>query len=190
MNKAVFFDKDGILNIDKGILRYKEPLEIFPEVGNLIEYLRNKGFLIIVVTNQPIIARGLIDENTLKKKLKKLEDLILKQNNKAIIEKIYYCPHHPNADKEEYRINCGCRKPKPGMLFEAKKEFNIDMKNSYMVGDRISDILAGQLAGCKTVQCFTGKHNEKIIESDLKIKDKIIPDFSIRKISELKEIIK
>ncbi len=189
MNKAVFFDKDGVINIDKGILKFNEPLELYPDVADIIEYLREKKYLIIIVTNQPVVARGLIDDKDLKEKFSLFKEVILKKNKRAIIDNIYYCPHHPNADKIEFRKNCDCRKPKPGMLLKAGNDYNIDLKNSYMIGDRSSDIIAGYLAGCKTILCMTGKHNEKMIETDLKIRDKVIPNFKIKNIIELKKII-
>lgn len=189
MNKAVFFDRDGVLNIDTDYIRNINQVKLYDDTANIIAYCRNKGFKVFVITNQPIIARGWITEDELLELNQKYQDLIYNQNNKAKIDKIYYCPHHPNANVEKYKQNCNCRKPKPQMLLQAQQEFDIDLNNSYMIGDRISDIIAGYLAGCKTIHCLTGKHTEKMIQTDLSIPEDIKPDFIINNISELKGII-
>ena len=190
MNKAVFFDKDGVLNSDKGFNKNWNTVELYKGVGDTIKYLRGLGFKIFVITNQTVIARGLLKEEELKKTLRTFESLILDQNKDATIDKIYYCPHHPNADVGSYRGDCDCRKPKPGMLINASKEFNVDLKSSFMVGDRISDVIAGHLAGCITVQCQTGKHNDDMIETSLDVSSEIKPDYVINKLEELKNIIR
>jgi len=189
MNKAVFFDKDGVLNTDKGFSKNWDNIELYNGVGDIIKYLRDLGFKIFVVTNQTAIARGLLKEDELNETLRIFQSLILNQNKDAIIDKIYYCSHHPNADVKSYRIDCECRKPKPGMFIQASKEFDIDLKKSFMVGDRVSDIVAGHLAGCITVQCQTGKHNDDMIETSLDVKMEIKPDYTINKLEELKNII-
>lgn len=190
MNKAIFFDRDGVLNIDNDFATDINQIVLYDKTPDIIAYCRNLGFKTFIVTNQTVVARGMITEN----KLLQINDdyikLLKKRNHNAIIDKIYYCPHHPNANIEEYRINCKCRKPNPGMILTASEEFNIDLSKSYMIGDRISDITAGNLAGCKTVHCLTGKHAEKLIISDIKTDETIKPDFIINNISELKEIIK
>lgn len=189
MNKAVFFDKDGVLNIDNGIEDNLNFTNLFPWSGDIVAGLRKKGFKIFMVTNQPVVARGLITEKELIKKLERFKKLIRIQNSDAIIDKIYYCPHHPNADLKEYRKSCECRKPKPGMLIKASNEYNIDLSKSFMIGDRISDIIAGHLAGCTTLQFLSGRHNDEEIESDLILDKEIKPDFIISDINELKDII-
>ncbi|MFH1222824.1 MAG: HAD family hydrolase [Pseudomonadota bacterium] len=189
MNKAVFFDKDGVLNLDKGFDGKWNNVELYSEAGPTISYLRGLGYKIFVITNQTVIARGLSTEAILNDELIQFQRLLLEQDKKALIDKIYYCPHHPNADLVMYRTNCECRKPKPGMLLKASKEYDLDLKKSYVVGDRISDIIAGHLAGCITVQCLTGQHDEKMIETDLKIKEEIRPEHTIKSLSELRKII-
>jgi histidinol-phosphate phosphatase family protein len=92
---------------------------------------------------------------------------------------ICFCPHHPDANDINYRIRCGCRKPKPGMLIEARNKLNIDMTKSFMVGDRLSDIIAGKLAGATTIQVCTGKENDPLIVTDLNIDEEIYPDHLI-----------
>ncbi|OHD69331.1 MAG: hypothetical protein A2W19_05320 [Spirochaetes bacterium RBG_16_49_21] len=188
-HKAIFFDKDGVLNKDTGVNPRLTETELYPETGETIAYCRKRGFLTIIVTNQPIVARGIIDEATLNEKIGQYQRMILEQDEHALIDRVYYCPHHPNATVERYRINCECRKPKPGMLLQASQELEIDLRNSYMVGDRISDIIAGKLAGCMTIQCLTGSHNEKMIETDFKIDFRVEPDYFIYSVGELKNII-
>ena len=114
--------------------------------------INDSGYLCIVVTNQPVIARGEITEKELENIHNKMETLLGEKG--AYLDKIYYCPHHPDkgfeGEREELKIVCDCRKPKPGMLLQAAKDFNIDLEESWMIGDTKNDILAGRNAGCKT----------------------------------------
>jgi len=190
MRRAIFFDKDGVINVDKGISGNFEPVELYPRICDLIAEFKSKGFKIFIVTNQPVVARGLMSESELKLSIKKFESMIAENNPDAIIDKIYYCPHHPNASDERYRTVCECRKPKPGMALRAGSEFGIDLENSFMIGDRMSDIIAGNLAGCKTIHFLSGKHLEKAIETDLKFDKEIKPDYVIYDLNELRSIIK
>lgn len=190
MNKAIFFDRDGVLNKDNDFITDINQVVLYEKTPEIITYCRNLGFKIFVVTNQAAVARGMISEKELIELNKQYEKLLLSQNPNAAIDKIYYCPHHPNANVEEYRVKCQCRKPSPGMILSAKEEFNIDLSKSFMIGDRISDITAGFLAGCKTIHCQTGKHIEKPVISHIEIDENLKPDFVINDVSELKEIIK
>lgn len=190
MNKAVFFDRDGILNVDNDFITDIKQVNLYEDAPEIIAYCRSLGYKIFVVTNQAAVARGLITEESLVLLNENYKKLLKSRNPNAIIDKIYYCPHHPNANLEEYRIKCNCRKPYPGMIKNAGFEFNVDLSKSYMVGDRMSDITAGSLAGCKTIHCLSGKHNEKAIVSDLKPHEEIKPDFIINNIAELKNILK
>jgi len=190
MNRAIFFDKDGVINSDKGISGNFEPVELYPEIAVLMAEFRIRGYRIFVVTNQPVVARGLMSEAELEEYLGKFEKLILEKNSGAIIDKIYYCPHHPNANIEKYRVRCECRKPRPGMILKAAEEFALNLNESFMIGDRISDIISGSLAGCKTVHFLSGMHMEKTIETDLKIEKEISPDYKITDLNELREIIR
>jgi len=189
MNRAIFFDKDGVLNEDTDI---KLQLKVTPYAyaGDTIVYFRSQGFKIFVISNQPIVARGLVTEKQLLEHLAEFQKNILRQKPGAKIDKIYYCPHHPDATLEKYRVSCECRKPRPGMLVRAAREFEIELKESCMVGDRVSDIMAGKLAGCSTVLCMTGKHLEKMIRTDLKYPAEPEADFKVKDITGLKDIIK
>lgn len=151
--KAVFLDRDGTINKYVGFLRDIEEFELLDGVAEAIRKINSKGYLAIVVTNQPVIARGEMTVDQLEEIHNKMETLLGKEG--AYIDGLYYCPHHPHkgyaGEVTELKIDCDCRKPKPGMLLRAAEDFNIDLKNSYMVGDRENDIKAGINAGCKTV---------------------------------------
>ena len=147
-NKVIFLDRDGTLNEDYGYVYKEEDFHFIPGVFEALKKLLNLGYKLIVITNQSGINRGLFNEKDLLN-LNKYMINELKKNNISI-EKIYYCPH-TDAD------NCECRKPKPGMLIKASKDFNISLENSWMVGDGNNDIKAGKAAGCKTV--LVGKSN-------------------------------
>lgn len=150
--KAVFLDRDGTINKYIGFLRDIDEFELLPRVEQAIKKLNASGYLAIVVTNQPVIARGEVTYEELHNIHNKMETLLGKSG--AYVDAIFYCPHHPHKGYEgevaELKIDCDCRKPKPGMLLEAAKKFNIDLAQSWMVGDGENDIKAGQVAGCKT----------------------------------------
>ena len=151
--KAIFLDRDGTINIYKGFLRHVEDFELIPGIAEAIKKINASGYLCIVVTNQPVISRGEVTVDELDTIHKKMEtELGLKG---AYIDGLYYCPHHPHKGYEgevpELKIECECRKPKPGMLLKAAEDFNIDLSQSYMVGDSENDIKAGMAAGCKSI---------------------------------------
>lgn len=150
--KAVFLDRDGTINKYVGFLRNIDEFELLPDVSKAIMKINSAGYLAIVVTNQPVIARGEVTHDELAEIHNKMETLLGQEG--AYLDAIYYCPHHPHkgyaGEVPELKIECECRKPKPGMLLEAAKDFNIDLENSWMVGDGENDILAGKEAGCKT----------------------------------------
>jgi D-glycero-D-manno-heptose 1,7-bisphosphate phosphatase len=149
-HKAVFLDRDGVINVDKGYVCRPEDLELIDGAAQGIRILRKHGFHIIVVTNQSGIARGLYTEQDVKKLHAHLQTLLAKQG--ARIDAFYYCPHHPEALVEQYRRICDCRKPKPGLLLRAIADFNLNANLCYMVGNEFRDVEAGWRAGCR--QCF------------------------------------
>lgn len=155
--KAVFLDRDGTINKYVGFLRKEEEFELLPGVADAIKKINKSGYLAIVVTNQPVIARGEVTFSGLDRIHNKMETLLGKEG--AYLDGIYFCPHHPHKGYEgevaELKIDCDCRKPKPGMLLKAAEDFNIDLSQSYMVGDGENDIKAGMAAGCKTVLLST-----------------------------------
>lgn len=150
--KAIFLDRDGTINKYVGYLTEPEEFELLPGVAEAIRKINNSGYLAIVATNQPGIAQGRLTVQTLHVIHNKMETLLGQEG--AFINKLYYCPHHPDKGFEgeipELKISCSCRKPKPGMLLQAAKDFNIDLATSWMIGDDQRDILAGKNAGCHT----------------------------------------
>lgn len=151
--KAIFLDRDGTINKEVGILSDIDQFDLLPGVGDAIRKINQSGFLAIVITNQPVIARGELSCEELEEIHNKMETLLGREG--AYLDGIYYCPHHPHSGYEgevrELKIDCDCRKPKPGMLYAAAEAFHIDLKQSWMIGDAERDIAAGKRAGCKTV---------------------------------------
>ena len=152
--KAIFLDRDGTINKYVGFLRGIDQFELLPNVSEAIKKINNSGYLAIVVTNQPVIARGEVTFEQLDQIHNKMETLLGKDG--AYLDGIYFCPHHPHKGFEgeipELKVECECRKPKPGMLLKAAKDFNIDLSKSWMIGDSDNDILAGENAGCFTAR--------------------------------------
>ena len=151
--KAVFLDRDGTINRYIGFLRNIDDFELLSGVAEAIKAINISGYLAIVVTNQPVIARGEVTYKLLQEIHDKMETLLGAKG--AYLDGIYFCPHHPHKGYEgeipELKIECNCRKPKPGMLLKAAEDFNIDLAQSWMIGDGENDIKAGKAAGCKTV---------------------------------------
>lgn len=149
--KAVFLDRDGTVNIYKGFIRRAEDFELIPGVAKAIKKVNESGYLAIIVTNQPVIARGECSFEELERIHQKMETLLGQEG--AYIDDIFCCPHHPNkgyaGERIEYKIDCDCRKPKPGLLYQAAQKYNIDLEKSYMVGDDERDMEAGRRAGCR-----------------------------------------
>ncbi|ADY55818.1 histidinol-phosphate phosphatase family protein [Syntrophobotulus glycolicus DSM 8271] len=155
--RAVFLDRDGIINKHVGFLTSIEDFALMDNVADAIRKINDSGYLAIVVTNQPVIARGELSPEGLQEIHHKMETLLGRQG--AYIDALYYCPHHPRkgfaGERPELKIHCDCRKPKPGMLRKAAQKFNIDLSRSWMIGDSESDIQAGLSAGCQV--CFIGE---------------------------------
>ena len=150
VNKAIFLDRDGVIIEDVDNLYKAEDIKIIQGVPETLKFLRQKGFKLIVVSNQPVIARGLATEEKVKE-IHKIINSRIKEEAGIEIDKFFFCPHHPNADLEQYRRTCNCRKPFPGLILQAAKEFDIDLSQSWMIGDRTSDIATGKNAGCRTI---------------------------------------
>jgi D,D-heptose 1,7-bisphosphate phosphatase len=148
--KAVFLDRDGTINKLNGFVTKLDDFELIEGAADAIKLFNSAGFLTIVITNQPVIARGEITLAELDLIHSKMETELGKSG--AYLDDIFFCPHHPDkgfsGERIEYKIECKCRKPKPGMLFAAAKKYNIDLKSSYMIGDDPRDVNAGISAGC------------------------------------------
>ena len=192
MTKAVFLDRDGTINEivyyqDLGIVDSPftaEQFKLLPQVGEAIRILNQSEFKVILVSNQPGIAKGHFSMETFGEIREKMRTELAKYG--AHLDGEYYCLHHPEAKIEEYKKNCECRKPKPGLLLKAAKDLSIDLSNSWMVGDSLTDIEAGKRAGCKTI--LIG--NMKCDLCRLMDEKNIRPDYIVKNLYMAKEIIK
>ncbi|MFX1392118.1 MAG: D-glycero-beta-D-manno-heptose 1,7-bisphosphate 7-phosphatase [Promethearchaeota archaeon] len=167
--RAIFLDRDGVINEEIGYLSKPEGFKFIDGSIQALKILKNKGFLLIIITNQAGIARGYYTEKILGEIHDKMNNMLRKSN--VLLDDIIYCPHHP-----KFTGPCECRKPKPGMIFEARDKFNINLNDSFMVGDTLNDIETGLNAGCKTVLLMTGYGTEEekkidVIKPDLIFKN-------------------
>jgi len=180
---AVFLDRDGVLIPD--VFPPPDPaiIELYPYAAAAVARLQKAGYTTVVVTNQTGVARGMITEDDVASAHNRIQELLI-DGNGARIDRFYYCPHHPKANVPEYQMVCEFRKPSTGMLLKAAQDLDLDLASSHLIGDRISDIIAGQRAGCRTVQVQTGMHLESpvegVTESDLEVR----PDHICANLSE------
>jgi len=155
--RAVFLDRDGVINelvyhCEPGIIDSPftvDQLKVMPGVGGAIRRLRDAGYKIALVSNQPGIAKGKFSEQTFQEIRQKLNRELAKDN--AYLDQEYYCLHHPEAKVATLKAECECRKPKPGLLLKAAGEMGINLSRSWLVGDGLTDIQAGKSAGCRTI---------------------------------------
>jgi len=170
--KCIFLDRDGTINEFNDFISTPKDFFLINGAAEAIKNINNSGFLAIIITNQPVIARGELDFETLDLIHKKMETDLGKQG--AYIDDLYYCPHHPEKgflrERPEYKIDCDCRKPKPGMIINAAKKYNIDLSHSYMVGDNMRDVHAGIAAGCIPILLNKKSNNTNIIENGIIIR--------------------
>ena len=156
--RAIFLDRDGTMNVSKGFISKADDLELIPGTIDAIKAINKSGALAIVITNQPVIARGECSFEELHNIHNKLKTLLGEKG--AFVDDIFYCPHHPDKGFEgevpELKFDCECRKPKTGMIEEAVKKYNIDLSKSYMVGDSTMDLETARNAGIKSVLVNTG----------------------------------
>ena len=180
--KAIFLDRDGVLNPDKDLISRVEDFEIFPYTAKSIRKINESEYLAIVATNQSVVARNLCTEAGLRIIHNKLDTLL--GNEHAKLDALYYCPHHPDKGYPEenprYKIDCECRKPKAGMLLQAARDFNIDLTASFFIGDQDRDIEAGRKAGVTTIAVKSGKGLRNI---------ELQPDYQFNDLPEAVEFI-
>lgn len=183
LNKAVFFDRDGTIIQHVDLMHSVQDLRLLPGVSSAIRELNRNGFLVIVITNQPVVARGMVDE----KEIDAIHAALINRLKKkgARIDVVHFCPHHPKANLKKYRVRCRCRKPAPGMILRASKQLKIDIKKSFMVGDALIDIVAGKKSGLKTILVKTGPGHARL---DKKYKN-IKPDFEVKDLRQAVQII-
>ncbi len=170
--KAIFLDRDGVVNKEVGYLSSPKNFEFIEGSIEALKILKRKGFLLIVITNQAGIARGYFPEKT----LERIHDKMIKRlkQNGVELDDIYYCPHHP-----DFSGPCDCRKPNPRMILKAVLKHNIDLTSSYMVGDTLNDVQTGKNAKCKKVLVLTGYGKEEQNEIG-----QIIPDMIFKNLKE------
>ena len=188
---AVFLDRDGVINPliyhrDHGIVDSPFALRQFsvlPGVPRAIRLLNDLGFVVVIASNQPGIAKGHFEPELIPKIERKMRTALRQAD--ARVDAIYYCLHHPEATKKKYRSNCDCRKPAPGLLIQAAKDLNLSLSDSYMVGDGLTDVEAGNAAGCMTI--FIGRwkaeYEQFVTPSDLR------PDFIAKDLLEAAKLI-
>jgi len=177
--RAVFLDRDGVLNdleYDREEGRIGGPLSadrlrVFPYAGESIRRIRRLGYMAILVSNQPGVAKQQFTRSELERMKVKVRDELARDGGSLDAE--YYCLHHPDARIKKYRIDCKCRKPKPGLLLQAARENGLDLRNSFFVGDALVDVKAGKAAGCRTI--LLG-HATTFLSS-LVEKERAVPDF-------------
>ena len=151
---AVFLDRDGTVSEEVGYVNHLSRFKLFPWTAEAIKKLNKAHIKAILVTNQAGVARGYFTEDLIIEVHNKLVEELAKTG--AYLDAIYYCPHHPSAGQPPYRANCECRKPKPGLLYKATDEHNIDLSRSFMIGDKYTDVELGQRIGVKGVMVMTG----------------------------------
>lgn len=158
MNRAVFIDKDGTLihnvpyNADPALIR------LLDKAAAGLKLLKDAGYLLIVISNQSGVALGYFQEEDLDGIRRKLQEELSQEG--VALDGLYFCPHHPEGIVEEYALACECRKPKPGMILQAAANFNIDLRQSWMIGDILHDVEAGNKAGCNTILIDNGNETE------------------------------
>ena len=152
-SKAIFLDRDGVINQENGYIKNWQQFHLLPRVIEALQLIYQSEYLAIVISNQSGIAKGLYAYDDVIQIHEQLNNHLSQHN--AQIDAFYFCPHHPKGINE-YGTVCACRKPKNGMILEAAKDFNIDLKSSYFIGDSERDILAGKNSGCTTYQVKTG----------------------------------
>jgi len=147
--RAVFLDRDGVLIADVDHLTSANQIQVLPRVPDALALLRAAGWRLIIATNQSVVARGWLDEAQLRGIHRALTAELAARG--ATIDAVYYCPHHPEGAVAAYRRVCECRKPNPGMLLQAARDWRLDLRRSVIVGDAASDVEAGRRAGCHTL---------------------------------------
>jgi D-glycero-D-manno-heptose 1,7-bisphosphate phosphatase len=180
MNRAVFLDRDGTINEEVGYLRSLDMLKVIPGAGAAIKRLNDAGFKAVIITNQSGVARGYFPESLVHEAHDMLRAML--QKDGARIDGIYYCPHHPTAGSSKHTVVCDCRKPATGLLDRAARDLDIDMKRSFMVGDKWSDVELGHRAGARSILVRSGfAHDDPGNKRPAHVED---PDFTAHDLAE------
>lgn len=158
MNKAIFIDKDGTLIPDLPFNVDPERIRLAKNAVDGLKLLKKDGFLLIAISNQAGVAYGCFQEDALKAVSHKINTLLAAHGLQ--LDGFYYCPHHPGGTIRSYAVACDCRKPEPGLILRAARDHHIDLKSSWMIGDILNDVEAGNRAGCRTILIDTGNETE------------------------------
>lgn len=187
MKKCIFLDRDGNVNVEKEYLHKIEDFEFIEGAKEAIKTFNDLGYLVVVVTNQSGVARGYYDEESVRKLHGYLESEVKKIG--GYIDGFYYCPHHPEKGIGNYKLDCSCRKPNPGMFLSAKSDLDIDFSKSIMVGDKISDVKAGLNLGMRSILVRTGHGmaEEKKLDFNCEIFDSLEEFSKLLKKEEIKK---
>ncbi len=169
---GVFLDRDGTLNEERNFVRTADELHMIPGAAAAVRTLNERGVITCVISNQSGVGRGYLKESDLVPIHHRLEEQL--QEEGAHVDQIYYCPHHPTEGIPPYNVECDCRKPKPGMLQQGGREFDLDLPESFVVGDSIVDVQAGKAVGATTILVLTGYGAGAL---DQCRRDGIIPDY-------------
>jgi D-glycero-D-manno-heptose 1,7-bisphosphate phosphatase len=180
-SKAVFLDKDGTLIENVPYNVNPDRIRFYPDTLEALHALHEAGFLLVIVSNQAGVARGHFDESKLIHVQEHMRTAM--ENVGAPLAGFYYCPHHPDASVPKYAVACKCRKPNPGMLLKAAQELDIDLKHSWMVGDILNDIEAGNRSGCATIMIDNGNETEWFLSDERQ------PDFIVTNMKEAAQAI-
>jgi D-glycero-D-manno-heptose 1,7-bisphosphate phosphatase len=192
LTQAVFLDRDGIINAmvyqpEFGLIdspANPDEFVLLPGVGEAVKQINQMGFLAIVISNQPGVAKGKFTLDLLEATKQKMYQELAAYD--AHLDAVYYCLHHPDAAVPAYRVKCDCRKPRPGLLLQASEEWGIALQDSYFVGDGISDIVAGHYAGCKTFLV----NSRKCYICDELARQQVEPDFIAKNLADVVECIR
>ena len=158
-NRAIFLDRDGTLNEEDGYISSPERFRLYSFAAEAVRLINQSDWKAIVLTNQSGVARGYFTETTLIEIHERMEESLRLQG--ARIDAIYYCAHHPDYGSPPYRLDCDCRKPRPGLVVKAARDLNLDLSRSYVIGDRYRDVEAGHAAGARGVMVLTGLGREE-----------------------------
>jgi D-glycero-D-manno-heptose 1,7-bisphosphate phosphatase len=174
INRAVFLDRDGTINVEREFLHRTEEFQFISGAAQAIRLLNEAGFRVIVVTNQSGIARGYYDEAAVNRLHRYMDEELISFG--ASIDAYYFCPHHPEHGMDDNGKTCGCRKPLPGMLLQAAADFSLDLSTSFIIGDKLADVQAGLNAGCRPLLVRTGHGDEETakLPADIPVYDDLL----------------
>ncbi len=159
-NIAIFLDRDGTINQEVGYLDSEDKLVVLPSAFEAVRLINISGFKAVVVTNQAGVAKGFFNEEFVRLINGRIQAVMIEKG--AVIDRFYFCPHHPSEGIDPYRMICKCRKPEPGLLTQAAVDLDIDLARSYMIGDHLRDVETAHRVGAKGILIMTGHGSDQI----------------------------